>query len=346
MNEEIRKEAVSHWNSVAKPLHSLGKLEDYIAQIAQIQGTPKVKLDRRRVLVFCADNGIVEEGVTQSEQNVTALVAENIGRGCGNICTIAKTARCEVMPVDVGIAVHRRFDGVWDRKTAFGTKDFVKEPAMSAQEALDTVRTGFSLAKECKDAGFDILCTGEMGIGNTTTSTAIVSSLLRRPASELVGRGAGLNDTGFQKKRQVIEDAVQKYGLYQADPFKVLACVGGFDIAAMTGLYLGASSAGIPVVLDGCVTAAAALLAERILPGTKDVLIPSHQSKEKIAPAVFDALGLTAVIHADMALGEGTGAVMMLHLLDSALAVYNDGSAFSDIHLEAYQDLSRTCNRN
>ena len=335
---EAEEAARAHWNTIAKPLHSLGRLEDILVQIAGIRGNADVRLDRRRVFVFCADNGITDEGVTQCGREVTAKVAENIGKGGGNICAIAGEARCDVFPADVGIADTRDFPGVLKRKAAEGTRDFLKEPAMSGEEALFAVRTGFELTECSVREGYDILAAGEMGIGNTTTSAAVTAALLHLPSEQLTGRGAGLDDAGLLRKRKVIEEGIAKYKLEQADAFGVLCAVGGFDLAATAGLFIGGAVRHIPVVMDGCISAAAALIAERLLPGTKDFLIPSHLSREPIATAVFRELGMHAVIDADLALGEGTGAVMMLHLLDSALAVYRTGSSFSGIGMEAYRE--------
>ncbi len=348
--EEIRivpADAVSmenagkHWNRVAKPLHSLGKLEDLIVRMAGAQGTEAVQAKKRAVAVFCSDNGVVQEDVAQSDPAVTAVVSENIARGRGNINSIAATADCTVRAVDVGIAADVSAPEMICRKIARGTRNFAKEPAMTEEEALKAVAAGFDTAAELAGEGFRLLAAGEMGIGNTTTSTAVTAALLKKQPAELAGRGAGLDDAGLSRKIRIIEEALDRYDLYGAEPLRILSCVGGFDLAAMAGFYIGCAVHHIPAVLDGCISTTAALLAERLVPGTKDYLLASHNSREKIAAASLDALGLSAVLDANLALGEGTGAVLLFPLLDCTLSVYRSAATFEESAISAYEDSSQ-----
>ena len=193
---------------------------------------------------------------------------------------------------------------------------------------------------QLKARGFRILGTGEMGIGNTTTSCAVAAALLKKPVSTMVGSGAGLSNEGLSRKRKIIEEAIARYDLYEADPMTVLCCVGGFDLAALVGTMIGGAYFGMPIVLDGVITEAAALVAVRMLPRVREYLIASHEGKEPAARVILAELGLRATIYADMALGEGTGAVMSMAQLDTVLALYRKPLDFADLSIDAYQRFS------
>ena len=330
----------AHWKSIAKPLYSLGLLEDAIEKIAGIQGRADVRIDRRCVLVFCADNGVVAEGVTQTGQEVTALVAKSLARGTGNVCAMAKAARCDVRVVDVGMATRENYPNVLCRKIACGTKNFAEAPAMTPEECRAAIDVGRELALSMKTAGYDILLTGEMGIGNTTTSSAVASVLLSRPVEEMTGRGAGLSDAGLSRKISVIRHAIALHAPAPDDPFDVLCKLGGFDIAAMAGVFLGAAEARVPVVIDGFISGVSALIAARLCPESKAYMLASHVSREPAGRLPIDALGLAPVLCAEMALGEGTGAVALLPLLDLALCVYRQSGTFESVGIAPYESLS------
>ena len=222
----------ANWDGVAKPLDGLGWFEHVTSQIGAIEESTNVCISKRAVIVMCADNGIVREGISQSGQEVTLAVAQSMGRRESSVCRMASASHTDVIPVDIGIAASCKIDGVLDEKIACGTRNFAKEPAMTEKETLDAIDTGVRLVKQCKENGYQILATGEMGIGNTTTSSAVTAALLHRLASETAGRGAGLNDKGLSRKKQVIQEAIDRYDLYKADAFTVLQTVGGFDIAS------------------------------------------------------------------------------------------------------------------
>jgi nicotinate-nucleotide--dimethylbenzimidazole phosphoribosyltransferase len=336
-DESSREAAVRHWDSIAKPIHGLGILEDQISQIAAIQRTPQIQIDRRGVVVFCADNGVVEEGVTQTDSSVTAIVADNFAKGMASVNRLAHLAEADVLPIDIGIAGETTEVGVRNCKIAYGTKNLAKEPAMTREQALEAIHTGIQLASEMKDMGYDILAVGEMGIGNTTTSSAIAAVLLGLEAEEVTGRGAGLSDAGLQKKIQVIRDAITLHRPDPSDPVGVLSAVGGFDLAGMCGLMLGGAIYQIPIVLDGMISASAALLAQAICPVVTDYLLASHMGKEPVCHHAMERLGLHPPITAELALGEGTGAVMLFPMLVMAHAVYHENPSFDDIHIEAYE---------
>lgn len=335
-DKKIEQEIKANWDRVAKPLDGLGEFEGLLARIGAILGSSEIDIGKKAVIVMCADNGVVAEGVSQSGQEITAAVTENLGKRNTSVCKMAKAVGTEIFPVDVGVNTDRIFPGVISRKVKKGTSDFLLEPAMSEEEAMQAVRVGMELVKECKEAGYTLLGTGEMGIGNTTTSAAMAAALLSVSPEIVVGRGAGLSDEGLATKRRVIADALEKYQLRGTGPMRILCSVGGLDIAGLCGVFLGGAKYHMPIVADGVISAVAALTAERLCPGTKEFIIPSHKGKEPASELLMRELGLYPVIDAGLALGEGTGAVMMFSLLDIAMTLYETGATFADFEIEEY----------
>ncbi|MGN0170210.1 MAG: nicotinate-nucleotide--dimethylbenzimidazole phosphoribosyltransferase [Lachnospiraceae bacterium] len=336
---DIRKKVLHNWDQIAKPLDGLGRFELLTAQIGAILGTEKPDLSEKAVIIMCADNGVVEEGISQSQQEVTANVAKMMGSKQSSVGRMAETVHADTIPIDIGINTKQAFPGVISHKVKYGTNNFAKEAAMTEEEAVRAIVTGIDAVYSCKQSGYSILATGEMGIGNTTTSSAVAAAILNCGAQKVTGRGAGLSDAGLLKKQQVITDAIKKYALYEADALTVLRTVGGLDIAGLAGVCMGGALFHIPIVLDGVISMVAALVAERLLPGTKDFLIPSHKGKEPAVELLSKELDLAPVIDAGLALGEGTGAVMMFALLDVALSVYHSSNTFHDIQMQEYTRL-------
>lgn len=330
----------ANWDRVAKPLDGLGEFEGLLARIGAILGDPSIDIHKKAVIAMCADNGIVEEGVSQSGQEVTAVVTEFMGKNETSVGKMARFTGADVIPVDIGIAGDQVWAGVRSCKVRKGTRNFAKEPAMTLDELDQAVETGIRLVKECKENGYRLIGTGEMGIGNTTTSSAVAAALLGCEVSEITGRGAGLSDAGLSRKKQVIQDALVKYQFDKEDTVRILRTVGGLDIAGLCGVYIGGARYHIPVVMDGVISAVAALAAERLCPGAKQYMIPSHKSKEPAAERIMKELSVKPVIDAGLALGEGTGAVMMFSLLDLALTLYQDSTTFGDIAVEQYERFS------
>lgn len=324
-------------DGIAKPLDGLGKFEHLIAQIGAIEKTTKISIQKKAVLVMCADNGVVEEQVSQSGKEVTLAVAKAMGVNNSSVGKMAAVAGVDVIPVDIGIDTDEVIPGVLPRKVAKGTKNFAKEPAMTEEEVLKAIETGIQLVQQCRREGYEILATGEMGIGNTTTSTAVAAALLDLEVEQVTGKGAGLTDEALKRKCRVIEETIEKYSLRDADAFTILKTVGGLDIAGLTGVFIGAAIEQIPVVIDGVISAVAALLAETLCKGAVNYMIPSHKSRELAETAIMKKLHLDPVLDADMALGEGTGAVMMMSLLDVALGVYLKGASFANFEIEQYK---------
>ena len=336
-DEAIQQQIKKNWDSLAKPLDGLGMFETIFARIGAMQGNTVPDIRRKAVMVMCADNGIVEEHISQSGQEVTAMVAESMGQGNSSVCKMAAAIGCEVIPVDIGINTNRVYPGVLPRKISRGTANFLRTPAMTKEQACAAINVGIELVEQCKQKGYGILGTGEMGIGNTTTSSAMAAALLGCPAERVTGRGAGLDDTGLKHKQQVIEEALQQYQLQPEETLRILCCVGGLDIAGMVGVFLGGALYHVPVVIDGVISAVAAVCASRLCPGTEAYMIPSHKGKEPAAGLLLQELSLQPVLEAGLALGEGTGTVFLFSMLDVALTLYREGTTFADIALAPYE---------
>ena len=324
------------WDKLAKPLGSLGLLEDAVVRIAALTGNPDVQLDQRVLLVLCADNGVVARGVTQTDSSVTAAVASALARGESTVCHMARVARCEVIPVDLGILDFPPTPGVVSCRVRNATQDMTQAPAMTRSECVRAVEWGVDLVARLRQRGVSIIATGEMGIGNTTTSSAVISALTGRPVAEVTGRGAGLSDEGLARKVSAIQAALALHQPDPRDPIDVLCKVGGLDIAGLCGVFLGGARFRVPVLIDGFISAVAALCALRLCPAAGCAMLASHVSAEPAGGMVLAELGLKPMITAEMRLGEGSGAVAALPLLDMALAVYHSGQTFSHLGIEAY----------
>ncbi|SFA92629.1 nicotinate-nucleotide-dimethylbenzimidazole phosphoribosyltransferase [Acetitomaculum ruminis DSM 5522] len=339
--EPINKEAYlaskKHWDDIAKPLHSLGKLEDSIMQIAAINGNVKVNLDKKGLIIMCADNGVVEEGVTQTDNSVTAIVAENFLDCATSVAVMCKELNVDLFPMDVGMVKDTRVDH--SQKKVYGTKNFTKEAAMTRQVCISAIETGINKVLELSQKGYKIIATGEMGIGNTTTSSAVATVLLGVEASKVTGKGSGLTTEGLNKKIKAIEKGIELNKPDKNDPIDVISKVGGLDIAGLCGVFLGCAALKIPCIIDGFISSVAALCAVLLKKEANDYILASHVSKEPAGRMMLDKLEKDPIITANMCLGEGTGAVALYPLLDLSLAVYNSMSTFSDIEIEAYKPL-------
>ena len=333
-DEAAEKRSKAHWDGIAKPLNGLGELEVNISRIAGLIGTEKVSLKKKAVVVFCADNGIVAEGVTQTDASVTAAVAENIVHKNSSVCGMARAINADVFGVDVGMLT--KVPGVRDFHVADGTANMTKGPAMTREQALQAISAGITMAGELKEQGYEIIATGEMGIGNTSTSSAIAATLLNLPVEQVVGRGAGLSDEGLVRKRSAVERAIEVNVPDATNALDVLSKLGGFDIAGLVGLYLGGAYYRVPIVIDGLISSVAAVLAAMLCPNAVCAMVASHCSAEPAAKMLLERLGLNAVIFAGLKLGEGTGAVCMMPLLDMALSLYDNSVSFADAEIEQY----------
>ncbi len=336
LDDETLKAARDKWNAVAKPIGSLGQLELMIERIAGLTGSIDVDISKRAVMVLCADNGVVAQGVTQSEPEITTVIAGSVARGISSVCRMAQTVNADAVSVDMGMMTPSDVPGVIDRCIARGTGDISLGPAMSREQALTAIKIGVDLVAQMKADGYKALATGEMGIGNTTTSSAIAAAFLGLPVETVTGRGAGLSDAGLARKCAAIERALAVNEPDADDALDVLSKLGGFDIAGLVGLFIGGAVHRVPIVIDGFISALAAYTAARLCPECTCAMLPSHVSAEPAARMLFDELGIEPIIHAGLRLGEGTGAVLLFPLLDAALALYN-GTTFDDTGIEAYE---------
>ena len=332
LDEHAMKQARNRLDSLSKPLGSLGRLEDIIAQIAGITGQVMPCVDKKTVVIMCSDNGVVDEGITQVGRDVTASVTKNFLNGITGINVLAKHAGADIMVVDMGIECHIDCEGVLNKKIRCCTWNIAKGPAMTREEAIQAMETGIEIIGELKRQGTNLIGTGEMGIGNTTTSSAIATVLTGCDAQCMVGRGAGLSNDGLTKKLRVID--VNKPS--PRDAVDVLTKLGGFDIAALTGCFIGAGVYRMPILIDGFISATAALTAIRICPAVKDFIFPSHGSAEPGTEKVMQALKMEPLLNLEMRLGEGTGAALAFHIIDAAITAYKQMGTFNDAAIEKY----------
>ena len=336
LDEALLKAARDKWNAVAKPIGSLGELELMVEKIAGLTGTIDVDVSKRAVLVLCADNGVVAQGVSQSDSDITTVIAGSVARGVSSVCKMAHAVSTDAFSIDMGMKTPSDVPGVIDRCVARGTEDISEGPAMSRDQALEAILAGIDLVAHFKEQGYKILATGEMGIGNTTTSSAMAAAFLGLPVEEVTGRGAGLSDAGLQRKKAAIERALVVNQPNPDDALDVLSKLGGFDIAGLVGLFIGGAVHRVPIVIDGFISALAAYTAARLCPACTCAMLGSHVSAEPAAIMLLEAIGIEPVIRAGLRLGEGTGAVLLFPLLDAALALYN-GTTFDATGIEAYE---------
>ena len=331
LDEQVMMDARERQAQLAKPPGSLGRLEDLSIQMAGITGQVQNKIEKKHLLVFAADNGVVAEGVSSAPQSVTLMQTINLTRYKTGASTLCKHFDCGITVCDVGVNADIREPGVLNRKVAYGTGNIANGPAMTREQAIQAVLTGVELAKST-DA--DVLGVGEMGIGNTTTSSAVLSVLLDADVEAVTGRGGGITDQSFLKKKQVIKEAIAINQPDQKDVMDVLAKVGGFDIAAMCGAFLGAAVTRRPVVMDGFISAVAALCAVRMCPNVRGYLIPSHASYEIGYQLAMDAMDLQPMLLLGMRLGEGSGCPLAFEVLSAACAIMNDMATFGQAGID------------
>jgi nicotinate-nucleotide--dimethylbenzimidazole phosphoribosyltransferase len=336
-SETAKTATREYLNSIAKPLGSLGRLEDILVKLGGV-GALKESYNPC-VVVMCADNGVVAEGVSQTGSDVTAKVASNMTKCKSSVCLMADSIGVPVFPYDIGMITD--VEGVPSIKTMYGTNDFYNEPAMTYETAQKAVLSGINTAIEMYNRGFDMIATGEMGIGNTTTSSAVAAVFTCKCAEDVTGRGAGLSDKALAKKIHVIEQGIKKHNPNKNDAIDVISKVGGLDIAGMAGLFIGGAYLKIPVIIDGFISSVAALTATKLAPSCTDYMLPSHMSKEPGASKVYEMLSMKPLMSMGMALGEGTGAVTVIPLIKMAASVYFGMPTFDKLDMEAYVDYDK-----
>ena len=319
---------------LAKPPGSLGRLEELSVRLAGITGEVCSRTDRCRVIVFCADNGVVREGVAVTPQSVTLAQAINMTAHRTGMSALAHCFGDSVEVIDVGINAEFSHPGILDRKLGLGTDDIALGPAMSREKALSAIGIGIEAVRRAKADGMQAVGIGEMGIGNTTTSAAVLAALTGEPAEKVTGLGSGLTPEAFEHKKAVIAGALRLNAPDPGDPVGVLAKVGGFDLAAMTGAYLGCALERIPAVADGFISVVAALCAVRLCPAVRDCLILSHASKEAGCRIAEEELGIAPLLHLGMRLGEGSGCPIAFRLMAAACAVMNGMATFEEARID------------
>lgn len=312
---------------LAKPPGSLGRLEEISIQLAGITGRVHNALNRKQLLVFAADNGVVAEGVSSAPQSVTKQQTINLMRGKTGAAVLAKHFGCGLTVCDVGVNADIYESTVLNRKIAYGTQNICTGPAMTREQTLQAILTGAEIARTV-DA--DVIGVGEMGIGNTTTSSAVLAVLLGTDVEAVTGRGGGITEESFRKKKAVIRTAIEVNRPDRDDVVGVLSKVGGFDLAAMCGAFLGAAAARRPAVIDGLISTAAALCAVRLCPNVRGYLVPSHASFEIGYRLAMEAMDLRPLFDLGMRLGEGSGCPLAFQVLDAACAVINAMATFDE----------------
>ena len=329
-NEALAAEVSRRWNSLTKPPGSLGRLESLVAQLAMITGEARPRVDRKAMAVFCADHGVTAEGVSAYPREVTAQMVKNFLAGGAAITVLCRQFGISPFIVDAGVDSEPA-PGVIDLRAGRGTANLAKGPAMSRPDAERALENGVGFARRIRES-YDIAGVGEMGIGNTTSASALLCAYTGLEASDAVGPGTGLGATGVQWKAEVVGGALQLHRacIVGGDPIDILAALGGFEIATMAGFLLGAAANRMPVVVDGFIASAAALAARAISPQVMEYLLFSHMSAEPAHRRLLTELGARPILDLDMRLGEGSGAAMAMPVLDGAIALYSKMATFAE----------------
>lgn len=347
LDDAAIKAAEARQKVLAKPTGALGTLEDISTKLAGITGNVKNAVDKKAIVIMSADNGVVEEGVASAPQSVTLSQTINFTRRLTGVSSMAKHFGIDLLVIDIGVKLPipqslytdsmtengRLTSKIFNKRLADGTKNLAKEPAMTREQALTAILCGFDSVKAMKDCGYNIFGVGEMGIGNTTTSACVLASLTGKTGSEVVGRGGGLNDEGLAKKIRIVDEAASK--CKGEDIIGILSKVGGFDICAMTGAFLGAAYYRLPAVVDGYISAVAALAAVRMAPNTLNFLFGSHLSKEQGYKIAVDAIGIKPYFDLGMRLGEGSGCPISFNIIETACATMNEMATFEEGSIDA-----------
>lgn len=343
--ESLYRQAVENaWSRIdnlTKPLGSLGALEEIAAKIAGIRGGLKYKKFKKNIIIMCSDNGVVEEGVSTCPQSTTKTVTDNFTKGITGVCVLSKYYGSDLTIVDIGINADMDNENIIHKKIAYGTKNIVKEAAMTRDEAIKAIEIGIETVDTLVDKGYELFGTGEMGIGNTTTSAAVISVLTGLPVETVVGKGSGLTEEQYKNKKEIVKRAIEFNNPYKIDVIDVISKVGGFDIAGLCGCFLGAAKNKMPIVIDGVITAAAALCAYRLNPLCREYIFASHLSSEPGAVFVMKEMGLEPMLNLKMRLGEGSGCPMAFDIIEAALYAMDNMGTFVEARLEkeSYVDI-------
>ncbi len=320
-------------DNLTKPIGSLGGLEEIAAKVAGITGKTNNSISKKNIIIMCADNGVTEEGVSACPQNITATVTNNFTKHITGVCKLAKYANSEITVVDVGVNADFDNKGIINKKIAYGTKNMAIGPAMTRQDAIRAIEVGIETVKKLSLSGYDLLGTGEMGVGNTATSAAVLSVLSGINSDLVVGKGSGLTEVQYENKKSVVRRSIKVNEPDKNDIIDVLAKVGGFNIAALCGCFLAAANFRVPIVIDGFIASAAALCACRINPLAKGYMFPSHLSAEPGAIYMMKELNLTPMLNLNMRLGEGSGCALAFNVIEAALYTINNMATFQEAEI-------------
>ncbi len=316
---------------LTKPQGSLGRLEEFARRLVQITGEKMPSLDKKAIFTFAGDHGVAAEGVSAFPREVTQQMVLNFLGGGAGINVLARHAGADVAVIDIGVDHDfGSLDGLITRKVVSGTRSILKGPAMSRDEAIKCMEVGIELANEFHKKGFKLFGTGEMGIGNTTPSSAIAAVLTGRPVSEVTGRGTGITEESLKSKTEVIEKAIEVNSPDPGDPIDVLSKVGGAEIGGIAGICIGGAANRVPVVVDGFISTAGALIACELEPKVREYLFSAHRSVEQGHRAILDKMGLKPIFELDMRLGEGTGAALAMLVIEAGLKIYREMATFED----------------
>jgi nicotinate-nucleotide--dimethylbenzimidazole phosphoribosyltransferase len=329
-NLAAAREAQARLDQKTKPPRSLGRLEDLACALAAIRGTADLELPRKAVVVMAGDHGVAEEGVSAFPQEVTAQMVLNFVSGGAGINVLARQAGAEVLVVDMGVkSPLPASPGIRSVRVAPGTANIARGPAMTRAQATAALEAGIAVANELADRGVTLLAIGEMGIANTTPASALTSAFTGRPPAEVTGRGTGIGDEAHRRKVEVIARALQVNRPDPADPLGVLASLGGFEIAGLAGVVLGAAARRVPVLTDGFIATSAALCAVRLAPRAGVAVLASHRSVEAGHRHLLAALGKEPLFDLDLRLGEGTGAALAMHLVEASVRILREMATFA-----------------
>ncbi|MFZ2950555.1 MAG: nicotinate-nucleotide--dimethylbenzimidazole phosphoribosyltransferase [Desulfuromonadaceae bacterium] len=329
VNPDLLQQAQARLDNKTKPPGSLGRLEEFARRMAAISGTEEPDLSKKVIFTFAGDHGIVEEGVSLYPKEVTSQMVFNFLAGGAGVNVLARHSGAEVRVVDVGVDYDfAATPGMLHRKVARGTRNFAKGPAMTRDEMLAAMQVGIDLAEQCKAEGVALIGTGEMGIGNTSPSSAMIAAISGIPVRELTHRGTGINDAALENKIRVIEQGLALNKPDPRDPLDVLAKVGGLEIAAIAGLVLGCAANSIPVVIDGFISTAGALIASELHPGVRDYIFAAHESVEVGHSFMLERIGVRPILDLDFRLGEGTGAALAMGLVEAGVKIMKEMATF------------------
>ena len=329
VNPELLQQTQNRLDNKTKPPGSLGRLEEFACRVVAISGSADPDISKKVIYTFAGDHGITEEGVSLYPREVTTQMVLNFLTGGAGVNVLARHAGAEVRVVDVGVDFDfENAPGLINRKIAYGTQNFTCKPAMTADETLAALQVGIELADQCKVEGVGLIGTGEMGIGNTSPSSAIIAAIAAKTVAEVTHRGTGISDAALINKVRVITKGLEFNKPDPGDPLDVLAKVGGFEIAAIAGLVLGCAANSIPVVIDGFISTAGALIASELHPNVRDYIFAAHQSVEVGHRFMLERIGLEPILDLHLRLGEGTGAALAMTLIEAGVKVLNEMATF------------------